>query len=240
MKYCPLCRSTYTDKSLLFCLQDGKELTDYKNKTSQMETAIISDAKYSSDQPTVEYSPDEPIIKEDQSNSKDENDSFNTHQLHKEDQNLLNQQDITSKIFSYSIILIIGGILGVAGYYFLTPKPADVVSPPITQTPIENIEYKSFEDLRRTADENPQKYLFMTMEKADSAEEYYLLGRSYLLAGRYQDAKQSFTEAKNRLATADKVNSKILATDIAMGLAIVDSSTAIKVLEKELPANPAK
>src|SRR3712207_8684810 len=42
-------------------------------------------------------------------------------------------------------------------------------------------------------------------------------------SGKYTEARQAFTEAKNRLATADEVNSKILATDIALGLAIVNS-----------------
>ena len=149
---------------------------------------------------------------------------------------------ILGKVLSSLVLLIIGAGLGAAGYYFLMPKPATVVSPPINTNPapVENVEYKSFEDLRRSADENPQRYLFSTVEKADSAEEYYLLGRSYLLAGRYQDAKQAFTEAKNRLATADKANSKILATDIAMGLAIVNSPSGSQNLLKELPPIPAE
>ncbi len=141
-----------------------------------------------------------------------------------------------SKLLSSLVLLIIGAVLGVAGYYFFMPKPAVVVPPPIIETPVENIEYKSFEDLRRT---NPQQYILTTQGRASSAEEYYLLGRSYLLTGEYQKAGAAFTEAKNRLAMADKVNSEILASDIAMGLAIVNSPAATQNLKKELPANPA-
>lgn len=143
------------------------------------------------------------------------------------------------KLLSSLVLLIIGAVLGVAGSYYFMPKPAVVVPPPIIETPVENVEYKSFEDLRRTTDANPQQHILTTQGRANSAEEYYLLGRSYLLTGEYQKAGATFTEAKNRLAGADKVNSGILASDIAMGLAIVNSSAAQQNLKKELPANPA-
>lgn len=145
-----------------------------------------------------------------------------------------------SKILSALILLIIGGILGAAGYYFLMPKPEAVVPPPVNEEPVmENVEYKSYEDLRRSADENPQQYIAATQGKASDAESYYLLGRSYLLLGEYQKAKEAFTEAKNHLAMADKTNSGVLATDIAVGLALVSSGVATENLKKELPPNPA-
>ena len=146
---------------------------------------------------------------------------------------------VLGKLLGGLALLILGGVLGATAYYYFMPKPEAVVPAPVTQNPVvENIEYKSFEDLRRAADENPQQYLFTTNEKADSAEEYYLLGRSYLLTGKYPEAKLAFTEAKNRLATADEVNGKILATEIAMGLAIVNSPVATQQsFQKELPNN---
>ena len=42
MKYCPECRSSYTDKSLSYCLQDGVILLDFKNANSQEKTAILN------------------------------------------------------------------------------------------------------------------------------------------------------------------------------------------------------
>ncbi len=41
MKYCPECRSSYTDKSPSYCLQDGVILLDFKNANSQEKTAIL-------------------------------------------------------------------------------------------------------------------------------------------------------------------------------------------------------
>lgn len=42
-------------------------------------------------------------------------------------------------------------------------------------------------------------------------------------------------EAKNRLATAESANAKILATDIALGLAVINGQFSLKDFEKELP-----
>lgn len=146
---------------------------------------------------------------------------------------------VLAKLFGGLVLLLIGGVLGAGAYYFYMPKPEAVVPPPVSEKPVaENIEYKSFEDLRRRVDENPQQYLFTTNEKADSAEEYYLLGRSYLLTGKYAEAKQALTEAKNRLATADQSNSKILATEIAMGLAVANApASAQQSFQKDLPSS---
>ena len=55
----------------------------------------------------------------------------------------------------------------------------------------------------------------------------------------YPEAKKNFTEAKNRLAMADPENAKTLATEIAMGLAIINGQFSIKEFEKELPTVPS-
>ncbi len=144
------------------------------------------------------------------------------------------------KLLSSLALLIVGAGIGAAAYYYFAPKPEVVVPPPIVNdAPIENVEYKSFEDLRRTADTSPGQYILTTQGKADDAEGFYLLGRAYLLTGNNQEAKQAFTEAKNRLGAANNINSRILASEIAMGLAIVNTQNAADNFRKELPANPA-
>lgn len=174
---------------------------------------------------------------------KAQTDSYANIEQNSSDREIISYQEKKSgagflgKLLASIALLLLGGVLGAAAYYFFVPKPVPVVPPPVAQQPVlENVEYKSFEDLRRTADQDPQKYLFTTQEKAESAEEYYLLGRSYLLAAKYPEAKRAFTEAKNRLAMADEVNSKILATEIAMGLALVNSPAETQqAFRRELP-----
>lgn len=142
------------------------------------------------------------------------------------------------KLLSSLALLIVGAGIGAAGYYYFMPKPEAVVPPPIVnEAPVENVEYKSFEDLRRTTDTNPDQYILTTQGKADDAEGYYLLGRAYLLTGKNKEAGQAFTEAKNRLGAASDVNSRILASEIAMGLAIVNTQNAAENFRKELPVN---
>lgn len=43
MKYCPACRSQYTDATLRFCLQDGAVLQDGEAKQSTIDTVSFSD-----------------------------------------------------------------------------------------------------------------------------------------------------------------------------------------------------
>jgi PPM family protein phosphatase len=142
------------------------------------------------------------------------------------------------KLLSSLALLLAGAALGAAAFYYFMPKPVAVVPPPVVnETPAANIEYKSFEDLRRTTDLNPQQYILSTQGKADDAEGFYLLGRAHLLTGNSQEARLAFTEAKNRLAAASDANSQILASEIAMGLAIVNTPNAAETFRKELPAN---
>ncbi len=142
------------------------------------------------------------------------------------------------KLLSSLALLLVGAGIGAAAYYYFVPKPEVVVPPPVVNTaPIENVEYKSFEDLRRTTDGNPAQYILTTQGKADDAEGFYLLGRAYLLTGKNKEAGQAFTEAKNRLGAANNVNSRILASEIAMGLAIVNTQNAPESFRRELPPN---
>lgn len=45
MKYCPICRITYTDEDLLFCLEDGTRLHDYSVETSAMPTQTFDETE---------------------------------------------------------------------------------------------------------------------------------------------------------------------------------------------------
>lgn len=52
MKFCPQCRSSYSDDTLRFCLQDGTPLAEYVNRSSQMPTEdFVVDEQLQSERP---------------------------------------------------------------------------------------------------------------------------------------------------------------------------------------------
>ncbi len=132
-----------------------------------------------------------------------------------------------SKFLTALLLLIVGGILGAGGYYWWVqnnPPPVAVVPQLAPQSP--NIEQTSFENLRRSVDSDPNNYINKNASITQDAEGLYLLGRAYLLVGKFPEAKRHLEDAKNKLTQSNVVNNKILATDIALGLAIVDDPTA--------------
>ena len=54
------------------------------------------------------------------------------------------------------------------------------------------------------------------------------------LDGKFNEAKQLFIQAKDRLAQTSEVNSKVLASDIVMSLAIINDEFAKKEFQKEM------
>jgi serine/threonine protein phosphatase PrpC len=141
---------------------------------------------------------------------------------------------IFGKLLGGLALLLLGTVIGAAGYYFYA-KQNVVEPPPVAIAPVaENIP-NSFYSLIEGVDDNPESVIRAYQTSADSPEDFYLLGRANLLLKKYPDAKKNFTEAKNRLSMADKSNAKILATEIAMGLAIINGQFSVKEFEKELP-----
>jgi tetratricopeptide (TPR) repeat protein len=141
------------------------------------------------------------------------------------------------KLFSSLLLLLLGGVIGAVAVYFLYQNKPQPEVPQIVQQQTQNIPYSAFEDNRRNVDRSPEQYIFASNGKAESAEEYYLLGRANLLTGKYPEAKKAFEEAKNRLAQTSEVNSKILANEIAMALAIINDEFAKRAFEKDISLN---
>lgn len=130
-----------------------------------------------------------------------------------------------SKLLSALLLLAVGGILGAGAYYFWTQNNPPPVVPQLTaQSP--NIEESSFESLRRSVDNDPNNFINKNAAITQDAEGLYLLGRAYLLVGKYPEAKKYLTDAKGKLAQANIVNNKVLATDIALGMAVVEEAAA--------------
>jgi tetratricopeptide (TPR) repeat protein len=100
----------------------------------------------------------------------------------------------------------------------------------------QNIPLTAFEENRRAVDKNPTAYITANAAIPQDAEDYFLLGRAYLLTGKPWEAKQAFNEAKNRLASADEGDAKTLAIEIAMALAIINSATAQQAFDRDIAA----
>lgn len=138
-------------------------------------------------------------------------------------------------LLSSLIWLIVGAILGVAGYYFwltMSAKPAEV---PVLNSQTNNIPKKTAEDSRSTAENNPAQYIKMyeTTTPKDALE-FYLLGRANLRLKNYEEAKRQFIIARNNLKDFSDTETKaILETDIAQGLTIAQDKATQLAFEKE-------
>lgn len=143
---------------------------------------------------------------------------------------------LLSKVLSALVLLLVGGALGAAAYHFGRPDISAVPqsAPQITEMKTQNIPFTAFEENRRNVDRNPQQFIAANAARPQDATDFYLLGRAYLLTAKYTEAKQSFTTAKNLLAQVDEVNSKTLANEIAMSLAIINDPFALSAFEKDI------
>lgn len=147
---------------------------------------------------------------------------------------------VGSKLLSALLFLVLGGVLGVAGYYFWLgsrPETEPVVeteAPVITEMKSNNVPLNAFEEGRRLVDKDPAAYINANAASAREVDDYFLLGRAFMLTGKYWEAKRSFTEARNRLATADPNNAKTLAMEIAMALAIIESPGATESFGRDV------
>ncbi len=144
---------------------------------------------------------------------------------------------ILGKILASLVLLTLGGVLGIGVYYFwLNSKPVVEIPPtPAPQSP--NIPFTSFEQARRTVDNNPQQYINASTLPPETAEDFYLLGRAYLLSGKFPEAQQLFIKATDRLAQTNDVNSKVLENDIKVGLIMIKIPFAQDEFKKVMNLN---
>ena len=146
-----------------------------------------------------------------------------------------NSNSFLGKLLGSLLLLLIGGAIGAGVYRYLFQQSAPVQPvPQITEMKSPDIPFSEFEKNRRNVDRNPQQFISAIGASPQDAIDYYLLGRAFLLTAKYPEAKQAFTESKNRLAQTDSVNSKTLANEIAMALAIINDPFAQKAFEKDM------
>jgi len=132
-------------------------------------------------------------------------------------------------------LLLLGAAAGFGVYhYVVAPATAEPPAPQLSVMKADNIPLSAFEENRRNVDADPAGYITKYGTSPQDSEDYYLLGRAYLLSGEYLKARQAMTEAQTRLSEADPVNTKVLASDIAVALAVTKDTTIQSMLKKEL------
>ncbi|CAN5250724.1 hypothetical protein BH20ACI2_BH20ACI2_11650 [soil metagenome] len=140
-----------------------------------------------------------------------------------------------SKALAAIGFLVLGAVIGIGAYYFaIAPQPVDTDGPRLTEMRAANIPLSAFEENRRNVDKDPANYIARFSNDPQDCEDFYLLGRAYLLTGDYPNAKASFTEARNRLSEADPTNAAVLASDIAIAMSVTNGTTVQSMLRKEL------
>ena len=144
-----------------------------------------------------------------------------------------------SKFLIAAMLFLIGLFIGAGITYAYTKTHSTITQvPPAPAEDSPDIPYTAFEDNRRNVDENPELYI-KNSENAENkdAEDFYLLGRAYLLTLNMPKAKESFEESRrllNEPNAADKTNIKTLKNEIAMSLTLINNPFTPKILSDEL------
>ncbi len=147
---------------------------------------------------------------------------------------------VIGKIAAAIGLLLVGAAVGMGVYYFaLVQKAAEAPKPQLSEMKAANIPLSAFEENRRDVDKNPAAYLEKNPTPQD-AEDYYLVGRAYLLTGDFPKAHNAFVESRNRINEADPINAQILKNDLAVAIAVTNDTTIQNIVKKELePPKPA-
>ena len=144
---------------------------------------------------------------------------------------------VIGKIAGWVGLLLIGSLIGLAGYHYLlanrTPEP---IVQPITEMRSSNQQLSAFEDNRRTLDKDPDAALKRFIAEPKDAENLFLVGRAYLLTGKYPEARKAFNESLELIAggSVDPNNAKTIQKDISIAMTIVNDPLAQKNFKKEL------
>ncbi len=134
-------------------------------------------------------------------------------------------------------MLILGSLIGLGVYHFaLAPKNVDTADERLSVMKTDDIAFSSFEKLRRNVDADPAAYI-KEIPPADDAEDYYLIGRAYLLVGDFPKARLALIEAQKQLAKAEPSNARVLNADIATALTITNDPTLQNRFKQEIEAN---
>ncbi|HMS42457.1 MAG TPA: protein phosphatase 2C domain-containing protein [Pyrinomonadaceae bacterium] len=143
------------------------------------------------------------------------------------------------KLFGALLWLLLGAAIGAGGFWYWTQMNKQAEIPPQLPVAVDPAEaaVSTFEKSRRTADDEPTKYIEANKNEPPNAEKLYLLGRAALLNHNFSEAAKYFKEAQTQLSEVHKSNQKTLKNDINLGLAIATSEAAQTEFKKQSPLN---
>lgn len=150
---------------------------------------------------------------------------------------ILDRSGSTGRMLAAVSLLLIGSLVGLAAYhFFLANRSQPAMSVPITEMHSSNQPQTAFEENRRTLDKNPEAALPRYEAEPKDAENRFLLGRAYLLLGRYPEARKAFQESREQIAAGqvDPDNSRTIQTEIAIAMAVTNDTLVQNSLKKEL------
>lgn len=142
------------------------------------------------------------------------------------------------KLFGALLWLLLGAAIGAGGFWYWTQMNKQAELPP--QLPVMDAAeaaVSTFEKGRRTADDEPTKYIEANKNEVKNAEKLYLLGRAALLNNSFKEAETYFKEAQTQLSEVHKSNQKTLKNDISLGLTIATSEAAQTEFKKQSLSN---
>ncbi|MBX3244247.1 MAG: protein phosphatase 2C domain-containing protein [Acidobacteria bacterium] len=145
---------------------------------------------------------------------------------------------VVGTILSSLIWLILGGLLGISGYYLwhknnpIEPEPA----PPVLVEKTSDIQRNAFSEGLKLVDADPAGYLKARAADPKDAVDHYLLGRAQLLSGDAFAAGHQFRLAKDKLSETNHNDAERLAAEIAAGTAITQNPVIFEVFKKEYTA----
>ncbi len=147
---------------------------------------------------------------------------------------------VVGTILSSLIWLVLGGLLGVTGYYIWHQNnPIEQEQPPQLVEKTSDIQLTAFAESRRLVDSDPNAYLNSKAASPQDAIDHYYLGRALLLLGRFWEADKQFDLAKAKLAElseADKKDAPTLQAEIAIGQALAKNVTVGEAMKQDLDA----
>ena len=135
--------------------------------------------------------------------------------------------NIGIKVAGAVVLLLLGTAIGIGGYYYWDsshPQVA-VVAPAIQEMKTNDIPLTTFEESRRLVDQDPSKYIAANPNPID-AQDYFLLGKAYMLTSQWFQAKNALNVAKERISEFDPKDRPAVSHEIEMSLAVIASGPA--------------
>ena len=138
-------------------------------------------------------------------------------------------------------LLLLGSLIGLGGYhYFLANRTVSTVTEPITEMRSTNPQLTAFEDNRRAVDKEPEAALKVFVSEPKDSQNLFLVGRAYLLLGKFPEAHKAFVEARDLIdgeiaqGSLDPLTGQTIKTDIAIAVTVTNDTGVQKILRTEL------